>query len=55
MKAIARLAVVCGIALLTVSSCRAISSLLHDEDVVAEVGRHMLFRSEVAELIPDGA
>lgn len=55
MKAIARLAVVCGIALLTVSSCRAISSLFHDEDVVAEVGRHMLFRSEVAELIPDGA
>ena len=45
---------VLGIALLTFSSCRAISSLLYDDEVVAEVGRHYLYRSEVASLIPDG-
>ncbi|MBO8485882.1 MAG: hypothetical protein IAB78_05610 [Bacteroidetes bacterium] len=49
-----RIIFICGIALLTLSSCRAISSLLHDDDVVAEVGHHMLFRSDVASLIPDG-
>lgn len=46
---------ICGIALLTLPSCRAISSLLHDEDVVAQVGRHKLYRSEVSALIPDDA
>lgn len=44
-----------GIALLTLPSCRAISSLLHDGDVVAQVGRHKLYKSEVAALIPDEA
>lgn len=55
MKGLSNVILLCGIALLTVQSCRAISSLLHDEEVVAEVGRHMLYRSEVDNLIPDGA
>lgn len=54
MKDTLRKILICGIALLTLSSCRAISSLLHDDDVVAEVGRHRLYRSDVASLIPDG-
>ena len=54
MKGTVRCILVLGIALLTFSSCRAISSLLHDDEVVAEVGRHYLYRSEVASLIPDG-
>lgn len=54
MRGTVRCILVLGIALLTFSSCRAISSLLHDDEVVAEVGRHYLYRSEVASLIPDG-
>lgn len=54
MKAVFRIMALCGIALLTFQSCRAISSLLHDDEVVAEVGRHKLYRSEVSRLIPDG-
>ena len=54
MKGTVRCILVLGIALLTFSSCRAISSLLYDDEVVAEVGRHYLYRSEVASLIPDG-
>lgn len=55
MKGTVRCILMLGIALLTFSSCRAISSLLHDDEVVAEVGRNYLYRSEVASLIPDGA
>lgn len=54
MRGTVRCILVLGIALLTFSSCRAISSLLYDDEVVAEVGRHYLYRSEVASLIPDG-
>lgn len=54
MRGTVRCIFVLGIALLTFSSCRAISSLLYDDEVVAEVGRHYLYRSEVASLIPDG-
>ena len=54
MKGTVSCILVLVIALLTFSSCRAISSLLHDDEVVAEVGRHYLYRSEVASLIPDG-
>lgn len=39
--------------LVAVSSCDAVSFLIHDEDVVAKVGKHKLYRSEVESLIPD--
>lgn len=55
MRGKAFVILICGIALLTLPSCRAISSLLHDGDVVAQVGRHKLYKSEVAALIPDEA
>ncbi len=43
---------VIGIVLL--SSCRAISSLLHDDEVVAQVGDVKLYREELDALIPKG-
>lgn len=43
---------VIGIVLL--SSCRAISSLLHDDEVVAKVGDVKLYRAELDALIPKG-
>ena len=39
--------------LVAVSSCDAVSFLIHDEDVVAKVGKHKLYRSEVERFIPD--
>ena len=36
------------------SSCRAISSLLHDDGVVAQVGDVKLYRAELDALIPKG-
>lgn len=41
-----------GIVLL--SSCRAISSLLHDDEVVAQVGDVKLYRAELDMLLPKG-
>lgn len=41
-----------GIVLL--SSCRAISSLLHDDEVVAQVGDVKLYRTELDMLLPKG-
>lgn len=43
-----------GIALLTFTSCRAISSLLHDGEVVAEVSGTKLYRSDLDLVIPKG-
>ena len=40
--------------LISFSSCRMFSSMLHDEKVVARVGSELLYDSEVAELIPEG-
>ncbi len=42
------------IVLSAVSSCRAISSLLHDDEVVAQVGDVKLYRAELDALIPKG-
>lgn len=44
-----------GIVLTMLSSCRAISSLVHDGQVVAKVGKHRLYKSDVDRLIPNGA
>ena len=40
--------------LLTLSSCEVLSNWIHDDGVVARVGRHKLSRSQVEEIIPDG-
>ena len=39
---------------LAVSSCEFIGSLIHDDEVVARVGKHKLYRSQVEALIPPG-
>lgn len=40
--------------LVTVSSCKAVSSLIHDGEVVAKLGDHKLYRSELDDVIPNG-
>ena len=51
MRRVLTLAII-GIVLL--SSCRAISSLLHDDEVVAQVGDVKLYRAELDAVIPKG-
>ena len=41
-------------ALAVAPSCKAISSLIHDGEVVAKFGDHKLYRSELEEVIPNG-
>lgn len=41
------------ILIVLLSSCTAISSLIHDDQVVARVGKHKLYKSEVEQYIPD--
>ena len=38
----------------SVSSCKAISSLIHDGEVIARLGDHKLYRSELDDMIPKG-
>lgn len=40
-------------AMLILSSCNAISSLIHDDQVVAKVGKEKLYKSQLERLIPD--
>lgn len=42
------------IALPSVMSCKAVSSIIDDGKVIAKVGRHKLVRNEVATLVPPG-
>ena len=42
------------LALLTPVSCEVLSNWIHDDGVVARVGRHKLTLSQVEEIIPDG-
>lgn len=37
-----------------VSSCQMVKDFIHDDDVVAQVGQHKLFRTELEAIIPDG-
>ena len=46
--------IILGIVLSALTSCRAISSFLSEEETVAEVGTAKLFRSELNKLIPKG-
>jgi len=41
-------------AIAVLPSCKAISSLIHDGEVVARLGNHKLYRSELDEVIPKG-
>ena len=40
--------------ILTAGACDFISGIIHDDEVVASVGKNKLYRAELAELIPDG-
>ena len=42
-------------AIAVLPSCKAISSLIHDGEVVARLGDHKLYRSELDDVIPKGA
>ena len=55
MRRVAEIAVSVGIVLLACMSCRAISSLVHDDQVVAKVGRYYLYKSELDKVIPESA
>ena len=43
-----------AIAISVLPSCKAISSLIHDGEVVARLGDHKLYRSELDDVIPKG-
>lgn len=38
----------------SLSSCKALSELVHDGEVVAKVGSHRLYKSQVSEVVPNG-
>ncbi len=42
------------VAVMSLPSCKAISSLIHDGEVVARLGDHKLYRSELDDVIPNG-
>ena len=42
------------LSLCTLSGCQFLSSVLHDDSVVAKVGSHKLYKSDVVKLIPSG-
>lgn len=44
-----------AVAIAALPSCKAISSLIHDGEVVARLGNHKLYRSELDDVIPKGA
>lgn len=43
----------CTVAVL-ISSCQAVKDFIHDDDVVAQVGVHKLYQTELAAYIPNG-
>ncbi len=46
--------IIAGAILAALPSCKAISSLIHDGEVVARLGDHKLYRSELDDVIPKG-
>lgn len=46
--------IIAGALLAALPSCKAISSLIHDGEVVARLGDHKLYRSELDDVIPKG-
>ena len=50
-----RFSILAAIAVLTIlPSCKAVQSFIHDGEVVAKLGDHKLYRSELENLIPNG-
>ena len=47
--------IIMAAAVAALPSCKAISSLIHDGEVVARLGDHKLYRSELDNVIPKGA
>ena len=47
--------IVCAAICTLLCSCNLISSIVHDDQVVAKVGGERLYRSELASYIPKGA
>ena len=54
MKRIVHTIAIIGIVLSALTSCRAISDFLHDDEAVAQVGQVKLYRSELDKVIPKG-
>ena len=52
MRRLTYIATVVGIVLLACASCRTISSLIHDDQVVAKAGRYSLYKSDLDKVIP---
>lgn len=50
-----RLIVLSLIVLFSLSSCKTINSLLHGDEIVAQVGSKYLYKSEILQAIPDDA
>lgn len=46
--------IIFALTLLSLTSCRFLQNVIHDDEVVAKVGKEMLYRSEVEALIPVG-
>lgn len=55
MRNFARFLTVAMLIAMLASSCEAVSSLVHDDQPVAKVGKEKLYRSEVEAVIPDMA
>ena len=55
MKQLIHRFVLLAAALLLLSSCDWVSDLIHDGEVVARIGKHKLYRSELAGFIPHDA
>lgn len=46
--------IVPGILVLVMASCQAFKDFIHDDDVIAEVGVHKLYRVDLEAVVPDG-
>lgn len=46
--------IVPGILVLVMASCQAFKDFIHDDDVIAEVGVHKLYRADLEAVVPDG-
>ncbi len=47
-------ALLLSLSIFAVTSCNAVQNLIHDDVVVAKVGKHKLYRSELRKYIPSG-
>jgi hypothetical protein len=55
MKQLIHRFVLLAAAVLALASCNWVSDLIHDDEVVARIGKHKLYRSELAGFIPHDA